>query len=357
MARPDQTEKATPKRKREARARGQVARSQDIGGAAIFIAIIVALHTGFMATMDAAAQAFQVALTHAGAREELNLHSVWNLFVTTGLPYAPILIAAFASAIVIAVVANLLQFGLLFSPGLLAPKFSKLNPLTGLQRIFFSPQTLVQLAKQLLKLGVVIAICWLGVKDSLTTFYALGHAAPRDIVLTVEGIVYGIGIKVGVLLLVLGIADYVWERRRLEQSLKMTKVEVKDEHKQSEGNPESRQALRQRQRAMARKRMMAAVPKATVIVTNPTHYAVALMWDELTMDAPVLVAKGADLIAKRIRDLATENGVPIMENPPLARTLYAKVELDSPVPPDLYAAVAQVIAFVYKLKNRSVSSA
>ncbi len=155
----------------------------------------------------------------------------------------------------------------------------------------------------------------------------------------------------------LGIADYIWERRRLEQSLKMTKTEVKDEHKQSEGNPESRQALRQRQRAMARKRMMAAVPKATVIVTNPTHYAVALTWDELKMDAPVLVAKGADLIAKRIRDLATEHGVPIMENPPLARTLYAKVELDSPVPPDLYAAVAQVIAFVYKLKNRTVSSA
>ncbi len=357
MARPDQTEKATPKRKREARERGQVARSQDIGGAAILLAIILALHVSFMTTMDAAAQAFAVALTHAGSRDELNLHSVWGLFVRTLLPYVPILGLAFASAIGIALVANVLQFGLLFAPGLLAPKFSKLNPLAGVKKIFFSPQTLVQLAKQLMKLGIVVLICWLGVKDSLTTFYALGHAAPRDIVILVEGIVYGIGIKVGMLLLVLGIADYIWERRRLEQSLKMTKVEVKDEHKQSEGNPESRQALRQRQRQMARRRMMAAVPKATVVVTNPTHYAIALQWDELTMDAPVLVAKGADLIAKRIRELAAENGVPIMENPPLARTLYAKVELDSPVPPDLYAAVAQVIAFVYKLKNRSVSTA
>jgi flagellar biosynthesis protein FlhB len=355
MARPDQTEKATPKRKREARARGQIARSQDIGGAAVFITIIVALHVGFMTTMDVAAQAFAVALSHAGSRQDLNFHSVWGLFITAALPYTPILGAAFAAAVVIAVGANVLQFGLLFSPGLLAPKFSKLNPLSGFQRLFFSPQTLVQLAKQLLKLGVVILICWLGVKDSLTTFYALGHASPRDIVMTVEGIVYGIGIKVGILLLALGIADYIWERRRLEQSLKMTKTEVKDEHKQSEGNPEARQALRQRQRAMARKRMMAAVPKATVIVTNPTHYAVALMWDELTMEAPVLVAKGADLIAKRIRDLGTENRIPIMENPPLARTLYAKVELDSPVPPDLYAAVAQVIAFVYKLKNRTIA--
>jgi flagellar biosynthetic protein FlhB len=172
----------------------------------------------------------------------------------------------------------------------------------------------------------------------------------------VEGIVYGIGVRVGLLLLVLGLVDYAWERRRLEQSLKMTKIEVKDENRQSEGNPESRAAIRNRQRASARKRMMAAVPKATVVVTNPTHYAVALQWDEIKMDAPVLTAKGADLIAKRIRDLAKEHGVPILENPPLARTLYAKVELDSPVPPDLYAAVAQVIAFVYKLKGLKVSS-
>ena len=356
MAKPEQTEKATPKRKSEARKRGQVARSQDIGGAAVFVAIVIALHVGFLATLNASAQAFAVALTHAGTREELNIHSVWGLFFRSFLPYGMILGMAFASAIGIAFLANVLQFGFLFTPSLLAPKFDKLNPLAGFQRVFLSPQTLVQLAKQLLKLGVVILICWLGIKDSYTMLYALAHAAPHDIVVAVEGLVFGIGVKVGMLLLVLGIADYVWERRRLENSLKMTKTEVKDEHKQSEGNPEAKGALRQRQRAAARKRMMAAVPKATVIVTNPTHFAVALHWDEVKMDAPVLVAKGADLIAKRIRDLATEHDIPILENPPLARTLYAKVELDSPVPPDLYTAVAQVIAFVYKLKNRTVAS-
>lgn len=355
MARPDATEKATPKRRREARERGQVARSQDVGGSAIFIAIVVALHVGFLAAIDAGGQAFMVALTHAGSRDELTTRSVGGMFVSALMPYAPLLAMAFASALVLAVVANVLQFGLLFSPQLVAPKFSKLNPLAGFKRIFFSLQTLVQLAKQLLKLAIVILICWLGVKDNITMLYALANASPHDIIVSIEGIVFGIGLKVGILLLVLGLADYAWERHRLEQSLKMTKTEVRDEHKQSEGNPEAKSALRQRQRAMARKRMMAAVPKATVVVTNPTHYAVALEWDELKMDAPVLTAKGADLIAKRIRELAKEHDVPILENPPLARTLYAKVELDSPVPPDMYAAVAQIIAFVYKLKRKTIA--
>ena len=355
MARPDATEKASPKRRREARERGQVARSQDVGGSAIFLAIVVALHVGFLAAIDAGGQAFMVALTHAGSHDELTTRSVGGMFVTALMPYTPLLGMAFASALVLAVLANVLQFGLLFSPQLVAPKFSKLNPLSGFKRIFFSLQTLVQLAKQLLKLAIVILICWLGVKDNLTTLYALANASPHDIIVSIEGIVFGIGLKVGLLLLILGLADYAWEKHRLEQSLKMTKTEVRDEHKQSEGNPEAKGALRQRQRAMARKRMMASVPKATVVVTNPTHYAVALEWDELKMDAPILTAKGADLIAKRIRELAKEHDVPILENPPLARTLYAKVELDSPVPPDMYAAVAQIIAFVYKLKRKTIA--
>ena len=166
---------------------------------------------------------------------------------------------------------------------------------------------------------------------------------------------YGIGIRFGILFFVVGVADYFWEKHRLAESLKMTKTEVKDEHRQQEGNPEMKQAVKQRQRATARRRMMAAVPRATVVVTNPTHFAVALEWDEITMDAPVLTAKGADLMARRIRELAREHSVPIMENPPLARALYDKVELDSPVPPNLYAAVAQVIAFIYKLKNRTIA--
>jgi flagellar biosynthetic protein FlhB len=175
------------------------------------------------------------------------------------------------------------------------------------------------------------------------------------VVATVEDTIFAIGIRFGVLLLILGCVDFAWEKRRLEQSLMMSKTEIKEEAKQAEGSPEAKGAVKQRQRASARRRMMAAVPRATVVVTNPTHFAIALEWDEATMAAPVLVAKGADLMAKRIREVAAEHHIPIMENPPLARTLYDKVPLDSPVPPDLYAAVAQIIAFVYKLKNRTIA--
>jgi flagellar biosynthetic protein FlhB len=356
MAKPEQTEKATPKRRNEARQRGQIARSPDIGSATIFIAIIITLHVTFMRTIDAAATSFTIAIVNAGSRGDLDLHSILELFWRAGLPYAALMGMMFGSALVLGVLANVLQFGFLFAPGLLAPKFGKLNPLPGFQRLFVSTQTLVNLGKQLLKLGVVTLICWMGIKDSLGMVYDAGQTSPHDLVLAVEGLVFGIGIRVGIVLLVLGIADFFWEKHQLAESLKMSKTEVKDEHRQAEGNPESKSAMKGRQRSMARKRMMAAVPKATVVVTNPTHYAVALEWDEVTMDAPVLTAKGADLIARRIREIAVENKVPIMENAPLARSLYAKVELDSPVPPDLYTAVAQVIAFVYRLKNRSVAS-
>lgn len=355
MAKPGQTEKPTEKRKSDARKKGQVPRSADVGTAAVFIAIIISLHIGFNAAVASGKQAFVIAFEHLGKRQEPTIYSVWILLVQNFTPYIAILLLAFLSAVVIGIVANLAQFGLMFAPHMLKPKFSKLNPITGFSRLMLSPQTLVQLAKQLLKLGVVAAIVYSQVKDRLPLFYSLAHASPMAIVSAVEDVTYQIAIRFGVLLLILGCADYAWERWRLGQSLMMSKTEVKEESKQAEGSPEAKGAVKQRQRAAARRRMMAAVPRATVVVTNPTHYAIALEWDEAAMAAPVLVAKGADLMAKRIREVATEHGIPIMENAPLARTLYEKVPLDSPVPPNLYAAVAQVIAFVYKLKNRTVA--
>ena len=355
MARPEQTEKATPKRVSEARGKGQVARSPDVGGAAIFLAIIIALHLTFISTFQLAAHSFAVAILSANDRTDINIFSAWGLFARSFASYTALLGVAFLAAVAIALVANFLQFGFLFTPQKLKPKFSVLNPFPGIKRLFFSMQAIVQLVKQLAKLSVVAIIVFMQLHDQIPVFYQMAHASPETLLMTIEGMCYGIGIRFGILFFVLGVGDYFYEKYRLAQSLKMTKTEVKDEHRQQDGNPEMKNAVKQRQRATARRRMMAAVPRATVVVTNPTHFAVALEWDEITMDAPVLTAKGADLMARRIREMAREHNVPIMENPALARALYDKVELDSPVPPNLYAAVAQVIAFIYKLKGRQVS--
>ena len=353
MARPEQTEKATPKRQGEARNKGQIARSPDVGGSLIFLTIIITLHLTFVSTFQLAEHSFAVALQSANGRVPINIHSAWGLFARAFASYVALLTLAFGAAVSIGIVANLLQFGFLFVPAKLKPKFGVLNPIPGIKRLFFSAQALVQLAKQIAKISLVFIIVIMQLHDQVPMFYQLAHASPYDIVMTIEGMAYGIGIRFGLLFFCLGIGDFFWEKKRLADSLKMTKNEVRDEHRQQEGNPEMKQAVKQRQRATARRRMMAAIPRATVVVTNPTHFAVALEWDEITMDAPVLTCKGADLMARRIRELAREHNIPIMENPPLARALYDKVELDSPVPPNLYAAVAQVIAFIYKLKNRA----
>ena len=263
MAKPEQTEKPTPKRQREARGKGQIAKSQDLGSAAIFTVIVIALHIGFLTTLSSAAHGFAVAFAHAGDADEPTIHSIWGLFARSAMAYISILTFAFVAAVAIALAVNLLQFGLLFTPNLIFPKFSKINPLTGFQRMFFSSQTFVNLLKQLVKLGLVIVLVYLGVKDHIATFYALGNAPPQMIITTIESLIYNIAIRFGIVLVILGVADYAWQKRQLDQSLKMSKQEVKDEGKQAEGSPEVRQAIKQRQRQSARRRMMAAVPRAT----------------------------------------------------------------------------------------------
>jgi flagellar biosynthesis protein FlhB len=309
MAKPEQTEKPTSKRIGEARGRGQVARSPDVSGSLIFLAIIIALHTTFVPAFGLASHSFAVAIQSANGRVPINIHSAWGLFARAFAAYVGLLGVAFMAAVGIAILANVLQFGFLFAPAKLKPKFSVLNPFPGLKRMFFSAQALIMLAKQMAKVLLVVIVVFVQLHDQVPMFYQLAHASPYDLVMWVEGTAYGIGIRFGLLFFVLGMADFFWEKHRLTDSLKMTKTEVKDEHRQQEGNPEMRQAVKQRQRASARRRMMAAIPRATVVVTNPTHFAVALEWDEITMDAPVLTCKGADLMARRIRELAREHNI------------------------------------------------
>lgn len=354
MPRPEQTEKATPKRRQETRKRGQVAKSTDLAGAVVFLAGVFALHAFGSGALLGIGHAMASILWRSQAHQDFTYQSVWWLFAKTAGAAALMMGALFAAALVCIVVTNVLQTGFLVSLTPIVPSFKKLNPLTGIQRLF-SRQTTVNLAKQIVKLAAVIIIIWTVIASNLNTFMMLGQMAPDRVVLFAGDLLFQIGWKFGFLLVIVGLLDYAFQRWQFEEGQKMSKQEVKDEHRQSEGSPEIKAAVRRRARELARRRMMAAVPRATVVVTNPTHFAVALEWDEAKMAAPVVTAKGADLIAKRMREIAQEHNVPIMENPPLARTLYAKVELDQAIPPNLYAAVAQIIAFVYKLKRKTIA--
>lgn len=354
MAKPEQTEKATPKRREEARERGQVAKSQDLVGAAIFLVAVVILHASLLKAVGGVSWTMQKVLGHVYQHQDLTVFSVWAMFLQALGGIWLMVALVFFAAVVVGIAGNVFQFGFLVAPKLLVPSFGKINPISGFARLA-SKQVLVNLAKQLAKLTAVFLIVYTSVIGNIAMFNTLANASPMAILGFMNDLIYGIGVKFAVLLIVVGLADYLFQKHELEQSLKMSKQEVKDEYKQAEGSPEAKGAFKRRQRELSRRRMMAAVPKATVVVTNPTHFAVALEWDDVQMDAPVVTAKGADLMAKRIRDLAREHNVPIMENPPLARTLYSQVELDQAIPPNLYAAVAQVIAFVFKLKRKTTA--
>ncbi|HVA37779.1 MAG TPA: flagellar biosynthesis protein FlhB [Candidatus Dormibacteraeota bacterium] len=354
MPRDDQTEKATPKRRGEVRQRGQVARSPDLSSAAVFLSLVIVLHLYFTRAINAFGSLFRLQVGAAAHLADPTVSSVWRLFLEAGMLLAPLLLMVAGVAVVVGIVANVAQIGLLFSAQILVPQISRINPLAGFQRLF-SRQVAVNLVKQGLKLVAVGVLVWTSLYGQVDRFAELGAMSPRETLGFIEGVAYGIGWRFGILLLLLGFADYAYQRWEFERNIMMTKQEVKDEARQSEGDPMVKARVRQKMRESSRRRMMAAVPKATVVVTNPTHFAVALMWDEIKMDAPVVSAKGADLLAKRIREIAAEHGVPVMENPPLARQLYDKVPLDQPIPPNLYTAVAEVIAFVYKLKHRTIA--
>lgn len=248
------------------------------------------------------------------------------------------------------VVANISQVGLMFVTKHLTLDFNKINPMSGLQRMF-SMNNLVNFIKSLLKIGIVGVIIYMFLRSRSNDVIGL---AAVDLFASMDYLrreVIKLIIIVMLMVAALAAADYIYQRWQFMQKMRMTKQEVKDEHKQAEGDPLVKGRLRSLRMQRARQRMMAAVPQASVVVTNPTHYAVALKYDMDSMGAPVLVAKGADLVAKRIRELADENEVPIVENPPLARALFATVELDQEVPPEHYKAVAEVIGYVMKLKG------
>jgi flagellar biosynthesis protein FlhB len=351
MANNDKTEKPTAKRRGEARKRGQVAKSNDLNGALILIGGLFALSALGPAVVQGAASTmtstFQLISTPAASTSSSGLSALEKLVEHTMLStVAPIAGVCLAMALI----ANVGQVGFRPSFSKMRPNFQRLNPVTGARNLF-GTHALVETIKSLIKVAVVGAVAASALLPQLTSLGANVGTPPAALGSLLSSSVMGIAERVAIAYLLIGVADFIYQKRRLTKSLKMTKQEVKDEAKNADLPPEVKGQIRKRQVQAFRARMMAAVPQADVIVTNPTHYAVALSYDG-NQPAPVVVAKGKDLIALQIRRIAEENDVPIVPDPPLARSLHASVEIGHMIPAELYAAVAQVLAFVYRMAGR-----
>ncbi|MBJ6122055.1 flagellar biosynthesis protein FlhB [Sphingomonas mollis] len=351
MADKDQkTQDPTGKRLDDARKKGDIAMSPEMRHAIGFVAMLAVL--GGIGVHAFARLARLLVLLWSNADDYRFVGDgaqgfATGLFTQIGLTFAPL----FGMLMAFAVFSGLVQGRPAIVWSRVAPKWSKVSPVAGFKRLF-SVRALVELSKTLAKCGVVIAVATWVLWPHAVGLDTLVGADPADVGAAAGGLVVTLVKAVAIPVAAIAGADLIYQRRSWLSKMRMTLQEVKDEHKESDGNPKIKAKIRQIAAQRSRRRMMAAVPTASVIITNPTHYAVALKYDHGKMGAPVVVAKGVDTMALKIREVATAAGVPIIENRPLARALHATVEIDRPVPPEHYAAVAEVISYVMKLAKR-----
>ena len=346
----DKTEDPTPRKRQEAREQGKVARSKDIGTAVLIIASMVLLKgfgPGVVAALRSLVDDMLGADSMAEASPSAALLATSRAVIAVGAALAPLLIGMVLAVVVV----DVLQVGLVFNGKRLQPNHGALNPVKGFGRLFGKGRSPVQGAIALAKLLLVGFVAYSAVHDRLPLILTAQQLEFIQIFGLGATVVYAIGIRIGVVLLVLAILEYAYERWRLEQELKMTKQEVKEEMRRMDGDPRVKQRRRQLAMQMMKEQLKKDVPTADVVVTNPTHFAVALRYDAATMHAPRVVAKGQDFVALRIREIAIANGVPILERKPLARALYKMAEVGQEIPEQYYSAVAEILAYVYELNG------
>ncbi|MDD5935726.1 MAG: flagellar biosynthesis protein FlhB [Clostridiales bacterium] len=349
----EKTEEATTKKLDDARKEGQVARSQEFTTAAGLMALFLVLKifVGRIGTQFLANFTDSYSLISTYGKEEFTFkfgNSLMNHLLTQILIIClPVLLTGF----VVAFVVNVFQVKWKVTSKPLQPKLSKINPISGFKKIF-SVDKVMDLIKSLLKILVIFIIVYnefKGSVDMLHEFYSIGSL--QTVIILIGNMVINLGIKISALFLVIGLADIIYQKVKFKKDMRMTKQEVKDEFKQTEGDPQIKGKIRQKMRQVSMSRMMQRLPQADVVITNPTHFACALLYDKEMAEAPILVAKGADYLAAKIKEKAKENNVPIVENKPLARMLYYNVDLESEIPKELYQMAAEVLAYVYGLKN------
>lgn len=346
----ERTEAPTPRRLREARQRGNVARSQELVSIGVLLAAVLAMRIVGPGMAGALRSMLSEGLANP-QQEDFTTATAMQFGRDAGVRALLALAPLFAILALAGVALNVAQTGFMLSGTGLSPKLNRISPGTGFKRIF-SVEGLIGFAKALLKMGVVAIVVWLTMRSRFDEIAALGTLCVGAGGTRLVALAFDVAIRAAVVLFVLALADYAWQRRRHLQQLRMTKEELKQEMRETEGDPQIKAAIRRRRMALMN-RMIAQVPKADVVVTNPIHYAVALKYDPVTMPAPRVIAKGERLLAQRIKEVARKAGVPVLEEPPLARALFAAVPVGKYIPANLFHAVAEVLAWVYSLRAKA----
>ena len=345
----EKTEDASDRKLSKAREEGNVAKSTEIPSVFVLLGGVISLWASIAYMYNNVIEVFHYNLNFDKVPDFTRTEMV-NLLVVHGQKLLLICLPLFAGVYVVAILSNVAQVGFEISWKAIEPKFSKLNPISGFKQKF-SSRSVVEMVKNLVKIGVISMVAYNAIMGELTNITRLYDNSIGQILLFILDISFWIFIKVCLIMMVVALVDYAYQKWKFLEDQKMTKKDVKDETKQTEGDPMVKSRIRQLQHEAARKRMMADVPDADVVVTNPTRLAVALKYDGTSMDAPRVLAKGAGPVAKNIRKIARENEIPLVEDKQLARNLYSQVDIGGEVPIEYYQAVAELLAYVYKLKN------
>ena len=348
----EKTEPATAKKLKDARKEGKVAKSKELTSAFDLIVLFLCLKIFVSYVGGNLLGLFD--LVYGNMADFVRIHEGYMSSQAVSTVLFPVIIRwlltvlpFFAFGVVITFLISVIQVGWTVSAKPMQPKLSKFNPINGFKRIF-SKDTLFELVKSIFKVGIIIYIAYTSVRDEAGHLFILYELDLKQAIALVGTLIIDIGLKISIVYLIIGIADYAYQKWKFNDEMKMTKQEVKDEFKNTEGDPQIKGRQRRKMQEVSQRRMMQDVPKADVVITNPTHYAVALKYEAEVRPAPYVVAKGEDYLAQKIKEVARENNVEIVENKPLARMLYSNVDIGADIPPELYQAVAEILAVIFQ---------
>lgn len=345
------TEDPTPKRLSDAKKKGQVAKSPDFNSAISLFAFVMLIDLLGQYLLVNGTNHMKKSFIFDISNKELTVDNLGPFLMDHVLQFALMVLPFLAIALLLGVIVNIVQTGFLSSTEPLKPDFNRINPIQGFKNIF-SGKALFNLVKNLLKLILVFYMTYSKLVESAVQILNTGNLGTEKLFFFLMNFVKELGMDIAIIMLVLGVLDFVMQKRDHKKNLRMSKQEIKDEYKEMEGDPQIKSARKQKHQEMSMGRMMEDIPGSTVVITNPTHIAIVIRYDDKKDQVPLVTAKGADYIAEKIREIAKDNDIPIIENKPLARTIYKEVEVGDHVPTQLYKAVAEILALVYEINKK-----